>query len=173
MLHSLSLRTPMNRLVVWPMLLSASNEMPLVSAASPKMRTTFSSSRFCRAPQPCRGPRKAPCPRTRAVTIVRASLRNAKPFRPSVVRTVRKRRLRSISSFWTSTLMAHVPDEFVPRGVENAMHIDGELHHAERFRPRYHQLLASPAISSCGDFPASLLKLRQRELFHMRRAVHH
>ena len=33
----------MNRFVVWPMLLSASNEMPFVSAASPKMQTTFSS----------------------------------------------------------------------------------------------------------------------------------
>src|ERR1039458_2907938 len=43
MLHSLSFRMPMNRFVVWPMLLSASNEMPFVSAASPKMQTTFSS----------------------------------------------------------------------------------------------------------------------------------
>ena len=43
MLHSLSLRMPMNRFVVWPMLFSASKEIPLVSAASPKMQTTFSS----------------------------------------------------------------------------------------------------------------------------------
>jgi len=34
---------PMKRLVVWAMLLSASKEMPLVSAASPKMQTTCSS----------------------------------------------------------------------------------------------------------------------------------
>ena len=36
----------MNRFVVWLMLLSASNEMPFVSAASPKMQTTFSSVPF-------------------------------------------------------------------------------------------------------------------------------
>ena len=44
--HSLSLRMPMNFLVVHLMLLSASKLMPLVRAASPKMQTTFSSVFF-------------------------------------------------------------------------------------------------------------------------------
>jgi len=59
-------------------------KMPFVSAASPKMQTTFSSAPFCHAPRHAERGGKRSARVARAIAIVRLSLRSAKPLgRPS------------------------------------------------------------------------------------------
>ena len=122
----------MKRLVVWAMLLRPSKEMPLVSAASPKMQTTFSSdpaliARGAHAQR--RRERRAGVPR--AVAIVLA-------FRPQgkAVQTIRRANgvkpvLAPGQQFMDVTLMAHVPDKLVVRRGKDAVQRDGQFDHAQ------------------------------------------
>jgi len=164
MLHSLSLRMPMNRFVVWPRLLSASKEMPFVNAASPKCKQHFRRCRLCHAPPPCRARRKAPCPRG-----PRRSNRGG-------FRCAARSHSGRPSDGWCESgfaigknlvdinLVAHVPDKFVLRRVENAMQRDGQLHHSE-IRAEMPATFGQPGDQLASNLPGQFLKLRQRELF--------
>ena len=132
MLHSLSLRMPMNFLVVWEMLLSASKEMPLVSAASPKMQTTFSS-----------------VPRLSRAAAMPSAADSAVPAWPAPKQScglsVRKREavqavgladgvkaiLAAGENLVDVNLMAHIPDELVLGRAEDVVQGDGQFHDAE------------------------------------------
>ena len=83
MLHSLSLRMPMNRFVVWEMLFSASKEMPLVSAASPKIATTMfvAAALIARGAMPSAADKRR-AGVSRAVAIVLALGAQREPVQP-------------------------------------------------------------------------------------------
>ena len=68
--------------------------------------------------------------------------------------------------------MAHVPDEFVRRRVEDAVQGNGQLDHAE-VRADMAAGLGQPGDDFLPDFAGEVLKLRQREFLHVRRPVHH
>ena len=153
--HSLSLRMPINLFVVCAMLLSASNDMPLVSAASPKTQTTFSSlpSRSRAAAMPSAADMAVPaCPAPKLSCSL--SVRSAKPFSPSVVRMLRNRSFRPVSSLCTYDwwLTSHTNLSF---GVSNTRCIATVNSTTPRFGPRCPPCLAKPWINSSLNSSAS------------------
>ena len=132
MLHSLSLRMPMNFFVVCAMLFSASKEMPLVNAASPKMQTTFSSVPLLvarRRHAERGGKRRARVARAVAIVLAFRAQRKA-------VQAVRgadgvEPVFAAGQQLVDIDLMADVPDKFVLGRVENRVQRDGQFDHAE------------------------------------------
>ena len=173
MLHSLSLRMPMNRFVVWAMLLSASKEMPFVNAASPKMQTTFSSlPRWSRAARHAErgGQRRAGVARAVTIMLALGAQREA-------VQAVRradgvKAVLAAGQQLVDVALVAHVPDKFVLGRGEDVVQREGQFDHAE-VRAEMAAVLGQLADQLRADLLRQLVQLLQRQFFDVGGFVHH
>ena len=132
MLHSLSLRMPMNFLVVCAMLFSASKEMPLVSAASPKMADDIfvGAALVARGAHAQRG-RKRRAGVSRAVAIMLAFRAQREAVQAIGAADGVKSIFAAGQQLVDIDLMADVPDEFVLGRVEDVMQGDGQFDHAE------------------------------------------
>ena len=173
MLHSLSLRMPMNRLVVWAMLFSASNEMPLVSAASPKIAhhvLVAAALVAGRAHAQRGGQRRAGV--ARAVAIVLALGAQGEAVQAAGGADGVKAALAAGQQLVDVDLVADVPDELVLGRGEDAVQRDGQLHHAE-VRAQVAAVLGEHGDQFVADLLRQLLQLLQRQLLDVRRAVHH
>ena len=116
----------MNFLVVCKILFSASKEIPLVSAASPKHTPHLHPIAVDRAPRTCPAPRTKPCLHAGPERICSLSVRNAKPLRPPVCRIFLNfsdagQQLVDVA------LMADVP-QIYPSGGKDLVHGNGQFY---------------------------------------------